>query len=62
VRTKVYQPWHTHDEKQPLTPAQVVELDIEIWPPCIVVPASYRIGLSVRGKDYVYAGETSPGG
>jgi len=58
VRSRPYQPWHTHDEKQPLIPGQVVELDIEIWPTCIVIPAGYRIGLSVRGKDYVYAGES----
>jgi uncharacterized protein len=51
-----YRPYHTHDEKQPLTPDQVVDLDIEIWPTCIVVPAGYRIGLSLRGRDYVYPG------
>jgi hypothetical protein len=51
-----YRPYHTHDEKQPLTPGQPVELDVEIWPTCIVVPAGYRIALTVRGKDYVYPG------
>ena len=33
-----------------------VELDIEIWPTSIVVPVGYRIGLSIRGRDYVYPG------
>ncbi len=51
-----YRPWHPHDEAQPLTPGVPVELDIEIWPTCIVVPPGYRIGLSVRGKDYEYDG------
>ena len=51
-----YRPYHTHDEKQPLTPGVPVELDVEIWPTCIVVPPRYRIGLSVRGKDYRYDG------
>ncbi len=51
-----YRPYHTHDEKQPLTPGQVCELDVEIWPTCIVIPAGYRIALTVRGKDYVYPG------
>jgi predicted acyl esterase len=51
-----YRPYHTHDRKQPLKKGQVVELDIEIWPTCIVVPAGYRIGLSIRGKDYEYGG------
>lgn len=53
-----YRPYHTHDEIQPLTPGQAVELDVEIWPTSIVVPAGYRIGLTVRGKDYEYAGAT----
>jgi predicted acyl esterase len=47
-----YRPWHTHDELQKLKPGQAVELDIEIWPTCIVVPAGYRIALSIRGRDY----------
>jgi predicted acyl esterase len=47
-------PYHTHDEKQPLRHGEIVELDVEIWPTCIVVPAGYRIGLTVRGKDYEY--------
>jgi hypothetical protein len=51
-----YRPFHTHDKKQPLKKGQVAELDIEIWPTCIAVPAGYRIGLSVRGKDYEYGG------
>ena len=33
-------------------PGKPVTLDIEILPTCIVVPAGYRIALSVRGKDY----------
>ncbi len=51
-----YRPYHSHDEKQPLKPGEVYELDIEIWPTSIVVPAGYRIALTVRGRDYVYPG------
>jgi len=57
--TLPYRPYHTHDEKQPLTPGQVYELDIEIWPTCIVVPKGYRIALTVRGRDYEYEGEAA---
>jgi len=53
-----YRPYHTHDELQPLTPGEVVPLDIELWPTSIVVPAGYRIALTVRGKDYEYAKST----
>jgi predicted acyl esterase len=55
-RTLPYRPWHTHDEERPLTPGEPVELDVEIWPTCIVVPPGYRIALTVRGKDYEYDG------
>jgi predicted acyl esterase len=54
--SRPYRPYHSHDRKQPLRPGEVVELDIEIWPTSIVVPAGYRIALTVRGKDYEYAG------
>jgi predicted acyl esterase len=51
-----YRPYHTHDEKQPLKPGEVVELEIEIWPTCIVVPKGYRIALTIRGRDYEHDG------
>jgi uncharacterized protein len=51
-----YRPYHTHDESSPLTPGVPVELDIEIWPTSIVLPAGYRLALAVRGKDYVHPG------
>ena len=54
-----HRPHHTHDRNQPLKPGEVVELDIEIWPTSIVLPAGYRLGLSILGKDYEYPG---PGG
>lgn len=60
-RSLPYHPYHTHDEKKLLTPGQVYELDVEIWPTSIVVPPGYRIGLSIRGKDYVYPGGSAPG-
>ena len=50
--SKPWRPYHTHDEKQLLTPGQPVDLLIEIWPTSIVVPAGSRIALSVRGRDY----------
>ena len=54
--SRPYRPYHTHDEKRPLKKGQTVELDIEIWPTSIVVPAGYRVALTVRGKDYEYGG------
>ncbi len=59
--TLPYRPYHTHDEIQPLTPGQVYELDVEIWPTSIVVPAGHRIALTVRGRDYEYPGGPGAG-
>ena len=60
-KTLPYRPFHTHDELQPLTPGDPVDLDVEIWPTCLVIPAGYRIGLLIRGKDYDNGAETAPG-
>ncbi|HTD89979.1 MAG TPA: CocE/NonD family hydrolase C-terminal non-catalytic domain-containing protein, partial [Burkholderiales bacterium] len=56
--TLPYRPYHTHDQAQPLAPGEVVSLDIELWPTSIVVPAGYRIALTVRGHDYEFANST----
>ncbi|HEV7844936.1 MAG TPA: CocE/NonD family hydrolase [Thermoleophilaceae bacterium] len=53
-RSLPYRPYHPHEEREPLTPGSVYELDIEIWPTCLVVPPGYRIVLTVRGRDYEY--------
>ena len=53
-----YRPYHTHDEKQPLQPGAIVQLDIELWPTSIVVPAGYRLALTVRGRDYEWQKST----
>jgi len=57
--SRPYRPYHTHDRKQPLKPGQAVELDVEIWPTCIVVPKGYRVALTIRGKDYEWEGEAT---
>lgn len=53
-----YRPYHAHDEKQWLSPGEVVPLDIEIWPTSMVFPAGYRLVLTVQGHDFVV---TAPG-
>lgn len=49
-------PYHRHDEVQPLVPGEVYQLDVEIWPSSIVIPAGYRLALSVAGRDYEHGG------
>ena len=53
-----YRPYHSHDEIQKLKPGEPVQLDIELWPTSIVVPAGCRLGLSVRGRDYEWQKST----
>jgi len=47
-----WRPYHAHDRIEPLTPGRGYELDIEIWPTSIVVPAGCRIALTVLGRDF----------
>lgn len=54
-----YRPVHPHDEVEPLVPGEIYQLDIEVWPTCVVVPAGYTIGLLVQGRDYHFEGELS---
>jgi hypothetical protein len=56
-KTLPYRPYHSHQRSDPLTPGEVYQLDVEIWPTSIVVPTGYRLGLTVRGNDYRYDGE-----
>ena len=47
-----YRPYHSHDEIQPLTPGEIYQADVEIWPTSVVVPPGYRVALTIRGRDY----------
>lgn len=46
------QPWHSHDCEEFLTPGEIYELNVEIWPICMTIPAGYRFGFSVSGRDF----------
>ena len=54
-----YRPWHTHDAAWPLSPGVPVECEVEIWPTSIVVPAGYKLALTIRGKDYEVDGSNA---
>jgi predicted acyl esterase len=58
--TTPYRPYHTHDEIQPLAPGEVYQADVEIWPTSLVIPAGYRIALTVRGRDWEVRYPDSP--
>ena len=54
-----FRPYHSHDRLEPLVPGETYALDVEIWPTSVVIPAGYRLGLTIRGNDYRYEGELS---
>jgi uncharacterized protein len=56
-RSQPWLPFHSHDERQPLTPGEVYELDVELNPTSIVVPAGYRLGLTIGGVDFDHGQE-----
>jgi predicted acyl esterase len=52
ARSRPDKPYHPHDERLPVEPGEVYAVDVEIWPTSIVVPAGYRLALTVAGKDF----------
>ena len=59
-RSQQWMPFHPHDEEEPLVPGEVYELDIEVWATCIVLPAGYRLALTIQGRDFDHGLEPSP--
>jgi predicted acyl esterase len=56
-RSLPWRPWHTHDERQPMSPGQPVAVDVEIWPTSVVIPAGYRLGVRIQGRDFELPGD-----
>jgi predicted acyl esterase len=59
LRSLPYRPFHAHDEKLPLLPGEIYEVEVEIWPTCIVLPAGFRLRLDIRGKDFARPADPS---
>ena len=57
ARSSGWQPVHTHDERQPLTPGEIVEAEVEVWPTGVFLPQGSRLKLLIQGKDYEGTGE-----
>jgi len=52
-----HRPLHVHDEPRPLRPGEVVEVEVEILPTSIVVPASHRLAITISGRDFEFSGD-----
>jgi predicted acyl esterase len=50
-RSKPWQPVHTHDDRQPLSPNQIYEFNIEIQSIGIELKPGEKIGLRIKGAD-----------
>src|SRR5215472_2033940 len=46
-----YRPWHTRDRAEALIPRQPAQLDVAVWPTCVVVPTGYRLALTILGRN-----------
>jgi putative CocE/NonD family hydrolase len=53
TKSTIYRPWHTHTKSdyQPLTPREVVEVEVEIWPTTAHIKKGHRIRLDVQPTD-----------
>jgi uncharacterized protein len=56
-RSTEWQPRHTHDALEPLVPGEVYEIDVEIWPASLALPAGWRLALTLQGVDFQRPGE-----
>jgi uncharacterized protein len=56
VLSTEWRPYHRHDHIDPLVPGHVYEIDVEIWPTSLVLPAGHRIALTIMGRDFERAG------
>jgi len=50
--SRPYRPVHVHSSPSEVRPGEIYEVDVEIWPTSLALPAGHSIGLSVRGRDY----------
>ncbi|HEY2238906.1 MAG TPA: CocE/NonD family hydrolase [Streptosporangiaceae bacterium] len=57
ARSLPYRPWHPHDHTDPLTPGEIVPVDIEIWPTSVIIPAGYRLAVTIQGRDFEFPGD-----
>ena len=55
-QSRPFLPVHPHDRVEPLEPGTVYEVDVEILPTSLNLPAGYTLTLDVQAHDYVYPG------
>ena len=48
-----HRPVHSHVGPDPVVPGERYDVEIELWPTSVVVPAGHRLALTVAGRDFV---------
>jgi putative CocE/NonD family hydrolase len=51
--SRPWRPYHAHDERLWLKRNQVVKMEVEIWPTCMVFRKGHRIRLDIQPRDGV---------
>jgi predicted acyl esterase len=59
-RSTDYLPYYPHDERQPLAPGEIYEVDLEIWPMGLWLPKGSHLTLTLQGKDFERPGTIGP--
>jgi predicted acyl esterase len=59
ARSLPWRPWHPHRAAEPARPGAACPAAVELWPTCVVLPAGYRVALTVAGRDFARPGEAA---
>ncbi len=52
ARSRPWRPWHPHQAAELVRPGQAYPVAVEMWPTCVVLPAGYRLALTVAARDF----------
>jgi hypothetical protein len=52
ARSLPWRPWHPHTSAEPTRPGLAYGAAVELWPTCVVLPAGYRLALTIGGRDF----------
>ncbi len=50
-RSLPFRPYHCHSERQWLTPNEPVQVQVEIWPTCMVFAPGHRLRIDIQPRD-----------
>jgi predicted acyl esterase len=53
VLSKPYRPYHKHLRRLWLKPGEIVKVDLEVWPTCMVFKKGHRLRLDIQPRDGV---------